>query len=128
RKTLVSGNALFTRFGAAAILVSRGVPVLAESVCFVCGYNRMPLRTYLVCNLVGSLPVVFIHAICGRIGVERGMFLVTFGISLALLAGFWVLGQRLLPVPAREPKTTTVPDGSCYAEKSTSRRDQPFSS
>ncbi|MBK6783938.1 MAG: VTT domain-containing protein [Saprospiraceae bacterium] len=38
---------ILSEYGVAAILMTRGIPVLSEALCIVCGYNRMPLKSIL---------------------------------------------------------------------------------
>lgn len=89
---------LIGRYGAMAIILTRGIPILSESICIVCGYNRMPLRAYLLFNLIGYVPVALLYAICGSLGYDQNTFLLSFGLSLLVSAALWLLGRRLLQV------------------------------
>lgn len=91
-------GAVLTKYGALSILITRGIPVLSESLCFLYGYHRMPLKKYLLFNAIGYLPVSLLYALCGSIGFNQNTFLISFGISITLSAVLWFLGRKLLQV------------------------------
>ncbi len=86
---------LLSKYGAIAILVSRGIPILSETICVVCGYNKIPLKQYLVFNLIGYIPLCLLYAFCGSVGYDRNTFLLSFGFSLLISAAFWFFGKSL---------------------------------
>lgn len=89
---------LLSKYGPAAIFLSRGIPILSESICFVCGYNKTDFKNYLLLNFIGYLPVCLLYAIFGKIGHEGGnTFLLSFVCSIALSVVFWFFGKKLLP-------------------------------
>ncbi|MGB3183808.1 MAG: VTT domain-containing protein [Cyclobacteriaceae bacterium] len=88
-------KSMIGRYGPLAILITRGIPILAESVTIVAAYNRMPLRPFLLLHLLGYLPVVLLYAACGSYGYNEQTFLLTFGASLLVAAGFWLIGRRI---------------------------------
>ncbi len=84
------------KYGALAILITRGVPILAESICVVCGYNKMPFKPYLLLNLIGYIPLCLLYAIFGHAGYNSNNFLLSFGLSLLVSAAFWFFGKAYL--------------------------------
>jgi len=97
-KSDARAESILHKYGAIAILMSRGVPILAESVCLLCGYNKMSFRRYLIVNVVGYLPICALYAVCGNLGYDKDMFLLSFGLSLLLCACFWFLGRHYFKV------------------------------
>lgn len=89
-------EAFLSKYGPAAILVSRGIPILSESVCIVCGYNKVNVKSYLLLNLIGYIPVCFIYAYFGSIGYDKNSFLITFGFSILIAALFLFIGKKYL--------------------------------
>ncbi len=86
-------NGLFVRYGYLAIFLTRGVPILAESVSLVCGYNRVVFRQYLSLNILGYLPVCFTFSFCGHMGSNGNFFLLSFFFALILSGLFWIFGK-----------------------------------
>lgn len=91
-------NQILSKYGPAAIFLTRGIPILSESICFVCGYNKVDFKKYLLLNLIGYLPVCILHAIFGNLGYESGgIFLLSFASSIAISIIFWFFGKKILP-------------------------------
>lgn len=84
------------KYGFLAILVSRGIPILSESISYTAGFNKMSGRTFFISNLIGYLPICFLFSYFGSIGQNQDAFLWSFGASLVLAAVFWVFGKRIL--------------------------------
>lgn len=84
---------LMQHYGSLAVLMSRGIPILSESVCFVCGFHKMPFGNYLLMNFVGLIPVCLLYAACGLAGYNENTFLLSFGASLLVSLSFWYFGK-----------------------------------
>jgi uncharacterized membrane protein YdjX (TVP38/TMEM64 family) len=92
-KTDSNSDRLLKKYGPVAILVSRGIPVISETLCIVCGYNKMNFGRYSAFNFIGYLPLCILYAAFGQIGYDKNTFLFTFGCSLVIAAGFWFIGK-----------------------------------
>jgi len=84
------------RFGFFAIIISRGIPVLSESVCIVCGYNQYNFKLYLILNLLGYIPICLIYAYFGNIGADEGHFLLSFASAIVISAMLWFFGKNFV--------------------------------
>lgn len=93
---------ILKKYGHFAIVMTRGIPILAESICFVCGYNSYNLKTYLLLNVVGFIPICLIYAYFGSIAVNQSLFFVSLGSSLLLSFLLWMFGKKLF---GRLPET-----------------------
>lgn len=87
-------NEIIAKYGFLAILMTRGIPIVSESICAACGYNRMPLKSYLVLNFIGYFPLCLLYSFFGSIGYEKNVFLYSFGCSLLISASFWFIGKK----------------------------------
>lgn len=85
---------LVARYGAVAVMVSRPVPVLAESVALVAAASGMrPLR-FIAAGVAGVVPVSLVYAAAGRAGGQaNGLVLAAVLIGMSL-AGIAVEGAR----------------------------------
>jgi len=88
-------QAFMKKYGYLAILVTRGIPILSESVCFVSGFKRYNFKLYLLLNLVGYIPICLIYAYFGNIGGNENQFLLSFFFSILLSLTLWVFGRKL---------------------------------
>ncbi len=89
-------NDIIAAYGPLSILVTRGIPILSETICIICGFNKMPFKKYLLYNIIGYLPLCLLYAICGSIGYDKNIFLISFGCSVFIAAIFWFFGRKLL--------------------------------
>ncbi len=93
---------VFDRHGAAAVVVTRALPVVMETLSVVAGLSAMTRRTFLVASLLGTLPVVVVYAYAGAVSKATGS-LVPAIVMLIAVAGFgWVIYRaRLADAPAQ---------------------------
>ena len=87
---------LVQRYGSFAIIITRGIPILSESICFTLGYNKVDFKNYVGLNIIGYLPICLLYAYFGNIAQTANLFLWSFAISIGLSALLWFLGKRLL--------------------------------
>ena len=86
---------LYRKYGFLSIFLTRGIPILSESVTLICGYNKIEFRSFLLLNLIGYVPVCFIYAYFGEYGSHADHFLLSFALSIVLSLLFWFFGKLL---------------------------------
>lgn len=92
---------VFARHGAAAILVTRPVPVLMETLSVVAGLSGMRRGTFLAASLAGTIPTVFAYAYAGALSIAVGsVFPAVLGLMIVVAAG-WTLARARLKLTAR---------------------------
>lgn len=89
-------NNIISTYGPLSILITRGIPVLSETICIICGFNKMPFSKYLLYNIIGYLPLCLLYAICGSTGYDKNIFLISFCCSIVIAAMFWFFGRNFL--------------------------------
>ena len=87
-------NTILAKYGTLSILITRGIPILSESICIVCGYNKVPMKHYLIFNLLGYAPLCLIYAVCGSLGYDKDLFLISFCCSILISFVLWLLGKK----------------------------------
>ncbi len=107
-KTEEGPDSILSRYGALAIVMTRGIPVLSESICIVCGYNRMRFRKYFLFNFIGYVPLCLLYSFCGSVGYDRNTFLISFICSLFISFLFWLFGRLFFPKRDGAFKTITT--------------------
>jgi uncharacterized membrane protein YdjX (TVP38/TMEM64 family) len=90
---------LMRRWGVLAIVVTRPVPILAETTAFVAGTSSLGWRPSLVAALVGSLPAALLYAVAGALAASFATGAVVF--AVVILLGLVVLA--LSTRAGREP-------------------------
>ncbi|MDB4951151.1 MAG: hypothetical protein JWM27_3800 [Gemmatimonadetes bacterium] len=85
---------LLERWGALAIVATRPVPILAETVSILAGASRMRWSTALAAAFVGTLPAALAYAVAGSAAASLQAGTLVFAGVVLLGAGFWFAGRR----------------------------------
>jgi uncharacterized membrane protein YdjX (TVP38/TMEM64 family) len=85
---------LLQDWGMLAIIATRSIPLLAETVIIMAGASSIPWRTMLLATLVGSLPMSLLYAITGATAATFANGLLSFSMVLLIAGLFWVIGRR----------------------------------
>lgn len=83
-------NHILVRHGAAAVIVTRALPVVMETMSIVAGVSNMPRRTFLLASAIGTAPIVVVYAYAGAMSRETGSLVPALVILVAVAAGGWV--------------------------------------
>ena len=94
----------FTRWGAMAVLMSRPVPIIAETIGILAGTTPMGWGKFLVSVMLGNLPPAILYAFAGASAKNASYTIAIFLILVGFAAGWWLLGRRtsLPPNPRRD--------------------------
>ena len=101
-------NRLLAQWGWLAILVTRPLPLLAETTALMAGASSMPVRTMILATLTGSLPIALLYAITGATAANLDNLLLAFGISI-LIAGLFLATGRIFRTHSKQHRL----DESC---------------
>jgi uncharacterized membrane protein YdjX (TVP38/TMEM64 family) len=85
---------LLQDWGMLAIIATRSIPLLAETVIIMAGASSIPWRTMLLATLLGSLPMSLLYAITGATAATFANGLLSFSMVLLIAGLFWVIGRR----------------------------------
>ena len=88
-------NRLLEKWGLLAIIVTRPVPLLAETTVIMAGTSSMSWNSMALASLAGSFPGALIYALTGATANSFDNSLLMFGLVLLIAGGFWFLGGRL---------------------------------
>lgn len=102
----------FARHGALAIVISRPLPVLMETMSVVAGLSTMPRSTFLLASLAGTVPIVVVYAYAGAVSRELDSIVPAVVILVAMAAaGFAWYRARIAPATVRpSPSSAALPD------------------
>jgi uncharacterized membrane protein YdjX (TVP38/TMEM64 family) len=90
-------NYLLARWGALAIIVTRPIPLLAETVAIVSGASSLNWSTVALAALAGSLPPALLYALTGAAVANFQNTSLMFGVVLLVAGLFWLIGRLLEP-------------------------------
>lgn len=85
-------DALLARWGTLAIVVTRPVPLLAETTVLLAGASGVGWARTAGAAVVGSLPAAVLYALAGAAAADVASTPVVFAFVLALAAATWLAG------------------------------------
>lgn len=88
----------FKRWGALAVLVSRPVPIVAETIGILAGTTVMHWPRFMISVFLGNLPPAILYAFAGASAKNASYSVAIFLILVGLAGGWWLLGRRSLSV------------------------------
>jgi uncharacterized membrane protein YdjX (TVP38/TMEM64 family) len=86
---------LLARWGTLAIVVTRPVPLLAETVAVLAGASSLGWKKAMVAALIGSVPAAVIYALAGATVAGFGSAILVFGAVVVLAGCAWLIGQAM---------------------------------
>jgi 3-dehydroquinate synthase len=86
-------SSILARWGTLAIIVTRPVPLLAETVAIMAGASSMSWRAIIVASIAGSLPMSLLYALTGAAVANLQSTALMFGVVLLVAGLFWLGGM-----------------------------------
>lgn len=86
-------DAMLSKWGVLAIILSRPLPMLAETVALLAGASPMRWRTVIVGSLLGNLPPALLYAITGATAASLQNSFLIFGLVIAVAGVFWWIAR-----------------------------------
>ena len=77
-------NAMIAKHGAAAVAITRPLPVVMETMSLVAGVSTMTRGTFLLASVIGTAPIVLAYAYAGAMSQEIGSLVPAIVILLAI--------------------------------------------
>lgn len=88
-------DALLQEWGDLAIVVTRPVPILAETVAILAGASPMRPGRMVLATLAGALPAALLYALTGATARSLDNTVLVFTLVLLVAGLFWAVGRRL---------------------------------
>jgi uncharacterized membrane protein YdjX (TVP38/TMEM64 family) len=88
-------DGLLQGWGDLAVVVTRPVPILAETLAILAGTSPMTWPRMIAATLGGSLPAALIYALTGATARTLNDVPLVFGLVLLIAGLFWAAGRRL---------------------------------
>lgn len=92
---------LLRRWGTLAVIVTRPVPLLAETVAIMAGTSSLGWGQMTLAALAGSLPPALLYAVTGAAAVNFQSSTLVFFCVLIVAGLFWAVGRWAEPALAR---------------------------
>lgn len=85
---------LLRQWGLVAIVATRPVPILAETVAILAGTGPISWQRFLVASLLGNIPPSLLYALTGASARDFDSFVLIFGLVMVFAGLTWFLGKR----------------------------------
>lgn len=86
---------LLDRWGQLAVVASRPVPILAETVAVMAGTSALSWSRFLLASVAGSGPAAVLYAVTGATAARLDNTLLVFALVLLIAGVFWLVGRRV---------------------------------
>ena len=91
----VRADAMLAKWGALAIVVTRPIPLLAETTAILAGASPMGWGKLILASLAGSFPAALLYALTGATARTFGSGALMFGFVILIAGLFWLAGRKL---------------------------------
>ena len=100
---------VFAKHGAAAVAVTRALPVVMETTSVVAGLSAMRRSTFLIASLLGTAPIVVVYAYAGAVSREANSIVPAVVILVAMAGLGWIIYRaRITHRPADRPSSSSA--------------------
>ena len=98
---------ILSRWGSLAIVVTRPVPLLAETVAIMAGTSPLGWKQATLATFVGSLPPALLYTLTGATTTALASGVLVFGLVLLVAGIFWLVGYlaEVSLVEKRKPRS-----------------------
>jgi len=86
---------MLARWGTLAVLVTRPVPILAETVAIMTGTSTIGWARMALASFAGSLPPALLYALTGAAYANFQSVVLMFAATLLVAGFFWFIGRLL---------------------------------
>ena len=93
----VRADRLLARWGALTIIVTRPVPLLAETTAIMAGASRLSWTSVTLAALAGSLPGALLYALTGAVAASFQNGALVLLLVVLVAGGFWIARRWLKP-------------------------------
>jgi len=104
---------ILARWGALAVIVTRPIPLLAETVAIMAGASPLSWGRMALAALIGSLPPALLYALTGAAVANFQSTALMFGVVMFVTGSFWLVGRFLEPyVNSKKRRVTQQSDSN----------------
>ena len=93
-------NRILMTHGAAAVAVTRALPVVMETMSVVAGLSTMRRSTFLIASLIGTVPIVVVYAYAGAMSRQMDSVVPAIVMLIAVAATAWVWYRSIRTAPS----------------------------
>lgn len=92
-KEKARADAILKRWGALAVVITRPIPLLAETTAILAGASPMGWGKMLLAGVAGSAPAALLYALTGATAKSFSSGILMFGVVMLISGVFWFVGK-----------------------------------
>lgn len=92
---MATAERLFRRWGTAAIILSRPLPIIAETLALFAGASSMDGRRLMVAATAGLIPTCLAYAAAGAVAMSFDNLVLIFVVTCGIAAIGWFVDRRI---------------------------------
>jgi uncharacterized membrane protein YdjX (TVP38/TMEM64 family) len=92
---MAAADRLFRRWGTAAIILSRPLPILAETLAMFAGASSMAWRRLILAAMAGLIPTCLAYAGAGAVAMSFDNLILIFLVTCGVAAIGWLVDRRI---------------------------------
>ncbi len=93
-KEQLQAQRFMKRWGMFSVVISRPIPLLAETVVICAGVTQLNIKNFLASLFVGSISICFVYAITGAYATTLKAGLISFVVVILLSLVFWYIRPK----------------------------------
>lgn len=94
-KERIRVESMLERWGALAVIITRPVPLLAETTAILAGASAMSWRRVIIASFAGSLPAALLYALTGAVAASFHNTVMMFCFVLLVSGVFWLISRQI---------------------------------
>lgn len=94
-KEMATADRLFRRWGTAAVILSRPLPIVAETIALFAGASSMDWRRLGLAATAGLIPTCLAYAAAGAVAMSFDNLVLIFGVTCIIAAIGWLIDRRV---------------------------------
>ncbi|MFN3197512.1 MAG: TVP38/TMEM64 family protein [Bradymonadia bacterium] len=87
-------DALLARYGLVALVITRPVPMIAETLAILAGTSSLRAGPAVLAMALGSIPAAALYAVTGATAARLDNMLWIFALVMVIAGGFWWVARR----------------------------------
>jgi uncharacterized membrane protein YdjX (TVP38/TMEM64 family) len=89
-----NADRLLSKWGTLAIILTRPLPLLAETTVIMAGTSSMAWQNLFLGTFLGTLPTALLYAVTGALAASFESTTLAFGLVIAIAGFFWLISSR----------------------------------
>lgn len=102
-------SGFFARYGTTAVIMTRPLPVVMETISLIAGLSGMSRARFVGASLIGTAPIVVVYAYAGAVSRQVGSVIPALVMLSTVMGGGWLWYRSRREAGEAPPRTVQAP-------------------